>query len=68
MVTSKKFVAKLHKRVTKVRKTESFWVTIEAMNGEPLFTSEKYVNRADAVHALQLVVPGVPDNMPVNEE
>jgi len=52
-------VFKLHRRVTKVRARESWWVTIEALNGEPLFTSEKYVNEADAMHAADLVQLGV---------
>lgn len=68
MVTKKKTGAAvaffLHKRVTKMRARESYWVTIESVNGEPLFTSEKYVNKADALNAVNLVSPGAPVNGP----
>lgn len=55
-------IYKLHMKATPFRKTEKFWVTIEGLNGQIVFWSEKYVNRADAVHAIELVggkVPGV---------
>jgi uncharacterized protein YegP (UPF0339 family) len=59
----------LHRRATPFRKKESYWATISAANGEPLFTSEKYVNRADAIHALELVLDeGMPEVMTVTGE
>lgn len=61
-------IYKLHHRVTKIRKSESWWATIDGLNGETVFHSEKYVNQADAVHAIELVAGSVPDVLPVVEE
>jgi uncharacterized protein YegP (UPF0339 family) len=65
---AKGLITALHRRSTPFRKRESYWTTISSTNNKVLFTSEKYVNKADAIHGLQLVVMGVPDDMPAEEE
>jgi uncharacterized protein YegP (UPF0339 family) len=68
MDAKKPVIYKLHMKATAFRKKERFWATIEGLNGETVFTSEKYVNRADAVQAIKLVAGKVPEVLPVIEE
>lgn len=47
-------VAEVYRKTTALRK-EKFGIRVYASNSEVLFWSEKYHNRADALHAAELL-------------
>lgn len=48
------------KRAKRGRLRRPQWVAvISAANGEPLFTSETYTNRGDAIHAAEVAISSI---------